>query len=167
VSVNIDGTRAEEAPVFFTTYIRAEPAPGERKVKGAGPGLSVQSHDHEDARREFARMCREHEWRLVLWDVEQGFRVAGQEGETADQGGDPLAAIRSVKTSPLILSFGSVQARSVSMKLDSRPVTPKCGPWFSKGIAANRAARYRSWLKLSRSRGGTSFGSAARLRGRL
>jgi len=38
VSVKIDGVSADQMPVFFTTYIRAEPAPGERKVKGPGPG---------------------------------------------------------------------------------------------------------------------------------
>ena len=38
-------------------------------------GLWVQSHEHEDALTEMAQMCRDQQWRLVVWDVNQGLTV--------------------------------------------------------------------------------------------
>jgi hypothetical protein len=60
--------------------------------------LWVQSFEHEDALREIAEMCREQNWRLATWDVEQGLQIPGQSnGQPTDAGGsDPLAAIRSI-----------------------------------------------------------------------
>ena len=59
-------------------------------------GLWIESHEHDDALREIAQLCREQNWRLATWDIEQGLRIPGQ-NNTADAGGsDPLAAIRSI-----------------------------------------------------------------------
>jgi len=59
-------------------------------------GLWVQSHEHNDALIEIAQMCREQNWKLATWDVEQGLQIPGTE-QPADAGGnDPLAAIRSI-----------------------------------------------------------------------
>ena len=60
--------------------------------------LWIQSFEHEDALREIAQMCREQNWRLVVWDIEQGLQIPGQaNGQPTDAGGsDPLAAIRSI-----------------------------------------------------------------------
>ena len=60
--------------------------------------LWVQSFEHEDALREIAQMCREQNWRLASWDIEQGLQLPGQaNGQPTDAGGsDPLAAIRSI-----------------------------------------------------------------------
>ena len=61
-------------------------------------GLWIESHEHDDALREIAQMCREQNWRLATWDIEQGLQIPGQNnGQSADAGGsDPLAAIRSI-----------------------------------------------------------------------
>jgi len=61
-------------------------------------GLWIQSHEHEDALAEIATLCRDENWRMATWDVDQGLRISGQSnGDTADAGAsDPLAAIRSV-----------------------------------------------------------------------
>ena len=61
-------------------------------------GLWIESHEHDDALREIARLCREQNWRLATWDIEQGLKIPGQNnGQSADAGGsDPLAAIRSI-----------------------------------------------------------------------
>jgi len=61
-------------------------------------GLWIESHEHDDALREIAQLCREQNWRLATWDIEQGLRIPGQNnGQSADAGGsDPLAAIRSI-----------------------------------------------------------------------
>jgi hypothetical protein len=61
-------------------------------------GLWVQSHEHEDALTEIARLCRDEGWRLAHWDIEQGLQVAGQSADAATEAGgsDPLAAIRAI-----------------------------------------------------------------------
>jgi len=61
-------------------------------------GLWIESHEHDDALREIAQLCREQKWRLATWDIEQGLRIPGQNnGQSADaRGSDPLAAIRSI-----------------------------------------------------------------------
>ena len=61
-------------------------------------GLWIESHEHDDALREIAQLCREQNWRLATWDIEQGLRIPGQNNDqSADAGGsDPLAAIRSI-----------------------------------------------------------------------
>ena len=65
-------------------------------VSACFSGLWVQSYEHEDALREIARMCRDHDWKLAAWDVAQGLQIPGSE-QSADAGGsDPLAAIRSI-----------------------------------------------------------------------
>lgn len=61
-------------------------------------GLWVQSHEHEDALTEIARLCRDEGWRLAHWDIEQGLQIAGQSADAATEAGgsDPLAAIRAI-----------------------------------------------------------------------
>ncbi len=61
-------------------------------------GIWIQSHEHSDALKEIAQMCRQENWRLAAWDVERGLQVtSGTNGQTTDASGtDPLAAIRSV-----------------------------------------------------------------------
>ena len=61
-------------------------------------GLWIECHEHDDALREIAQICREQNWRLAIWDIEQGLQIPGQaNGQSADAGGsDPLAAIRSI-----------------------------------------------------------------------
>jgi len=67
-------------------------------VSACFTGLWVQSHEHEDALAEIARMCRDQQWRLVVWDVNQGLTLnRQQDGVSVDTGtNDPLAAIRSL-----------------------------------------------------------------------
>jgi hypothetical protein len=61
-------------------------------------GLWIESHEHEDALAEIARLCHEEAWRLAVWDVNQGLRVIGQQAaQSLDAGSsDPLAAIRAL-----------------------------------------------------------------------
>jgi hypothetical protein len=57
-------------------------------------GLWVQSFERQDALEEIARLCRQENWRLAIWDVHQGLRMPDQ---AIDAGvSDPLAAIRSL-----------------------------------------------------------------------
>ncbi len=59
-------------------------------------GIWIESHEYQDAIGEIAGLCREENWRLVVWDVERGLQVPG--GDTPADGGasDPLAAIRAI-----------------------------------------------------------------------
>jgi hypothetical protein len=73
-------------------------------IAAAFTGLWVQSHEHLDALREIARLCRERHWSLAVWDVERGLQVAGRsegdQGESSNPtlhgAADPLAAIRAL-----------------------------------------------------------------------
>lgn len=60
-------------------------------------GLWVQSHEHDDALAEIARLCHDQSWRLAAWDVCRGLSVAGAgEGTATAVGSDPLAALRAL-----------------------------------------------------------------------
>ena len=65
-------------------------------VQACFTGIWIESHEHDDALLEMATLCREQEWQLMTWDVEQGLRLPGV-GPAADSSAtDPLAAIRSL-----------------------------------------------------------------------
>ena len=66
-----------------------------KHVRACFTGLWIESHEHEDALAEIGRLCREENWNLGVWDCDAGLRVSGQPAGTSD-GGDPLAAIRSI-----------------------------------------------------------------------
>jgi hypothetical protein len=66
-------------------------------VEACFTGLWIQSHEHEDALAEIARLCHERQWRLALWDIERGLQVPGEAAEDAASS-DPLAAIRAVNS---------------------------------------------------------------------
>ncbi|MBL8827132.1 MAG: AAA family ATPase, partial [Planctomycetaceae bacterium] len=65
-------------------------------VRACFTGIWIESHEHQDALTEIARLCRAENWRLVTWDIDQGLTSAGDGEPTAGQ--DPLAAIRSLST---------------------------------------------------------------------
>jgi hypothetical protein len=65
-------------------------------ISAAFTGLWITSHEHDDALAEIAKLCRDNNWRLAVWDIASGLQLPGQ-NTTADAGGsDPLAAIRSI-----------------------------------------------------------------------
>jgi len=61
-------------------------------------GLWIESHEHEDALVEMAKMCREQEWQMLTWDIDQGLCVSGQSSLDDESGSDPLAAIRALNS---------------------------------------------------------------------
>ena len=66
-------------------------------VSACFTGIWIESHEHDDAIADIARLCHDQQWRLAIWDVCQGLVVPGQDNESAEAGGsDPLAAIRAV-----------------------------------------------------------------------
>ena len=66
-------------------------------VQACFTAIWIESHEHDDALREIAQMCRDQDWKLATWDVDSGLQIPGAE-QPADAGGnDPLAAIRAVE----------------------------------------------------------------------
>lgn len=65
-------------------------------IRACFTGLWIESHEHEDALAEIARMCRAEDWRLAIWDIAQGLQLPGQAVSPDAGGSDPLAAIRSI-----------------------------------------------------------------------
>jgi len=59
-------------------------------------GLWVESHEHEDALTEISQLCRQENWRLATWSIDQGLKIAGQTAGVDSGTNDPLAAIRSL-----------------------------------------------------------------------
>ena len=59
-------------------------------------GLWIQSHEHDDALTEIAKLCRDQNWRLAVWDIASDLQIPGQNNPTDAGGSDPLAAIRSI-----------------------------------------------------------------------
>jgi hypothetical protein len=65
-------------------------------VQACFTGIWIESHEHDDALLEMAALCREHEWQLMTWDVEQGLKLPGTSQAVDGSATDPLAAIRSL-----------------------------------------------------------------------
>ena len=49
----------------------------EELVLAAFTGIWVQTHEPEDALLEIHELAQRHGWRLASWDIDQGFRLAG------------------------------------------------------------------------------------------
>jgi hypothetical protein len=65
-------------------------------VQACFTGIWIESHEHDDALLEMATLCREHEWQLMTWDVEQGLHLPGVAPAADSSATDPLTAIRSL-----------------------------------------------------------------------
>jgi len=65
-------------------------------VRACFTGIWIQSHEHEDALLEIARLCQEEGWSLASWDICRGMQVAGVAADTPAGGADPLAAINAL-----------------------------------------------------------------------
>ena len=84
-------------------------------VSACFTGLWIQSHEQDDAVTEIAQLCRDEDWRLAVWDIEQGLQIPGQNGEADAAGGDPLAAIRSIN------ALASADSSAVNTARRARP----------------------------------------------
>jgi len=66
-------------------------------IAAAFTGIYIQSHEHSDALREIAQLCRDEKWALATWDIDKGLSVAGNNGQAqAATATDPVAAIKSI-----------------------------------------------------------------------
>ena len=66
-------------------------------VRACFSAIWIESHEHDDAIAEIAGLCRECNWRLATWDIDQGIQFNGSTvGE--EQPSDPLSAIRAMRS---------------------------------------------------------------------
>jgi hypothetical protein len=67
-------------------------------VQACFTGIWIQSHEHDDALAEMARLAHREQWRLATWDIDRGLRLASDSARTGTEvgAGDPLAAIRAL-----------------------------------------------------------------------
>ncbi|MDM4015133.1 AAA family ATPase [Roseiconus lacunae] len=66
-------------------------------VRACFSAIWIESHEHDDAISEIAGLCRDQNWRLATWDIDQGIQLSGSTvGD--DQASDPLSAIRAMRS---------------------------------------------------------------------
>ena len=63
-------------------------------IRACFTGIWIQSHEHQDALLEITQLCRQHDWQLATWNIDQGMNLSGTEADSA--GSDPLAAIKAL-----------------------------------------------------------------------
>ena len=61
-------------------------------------GVWLLSHEPDEAEREITQLARNKKWKIAIWDVANGLRLASHSNSpTSDAGaGDPLAALRAL-----------------------------------------------------------------------
>ena len=57
-------------------------------------GIWVETYESQDAIEEITGMCRDEQWRLATWDIDQGLRISGS--DAVIEATDPLAAVRAL-----------------------------------------------------------------------
>lgn len=64
-------------------------------VQACFTGIWIESHEHQDALTEITKICREHSWRLAVWNIETGLTSPGQNSKPTNSANDPLSAVRA------------------------------------------------------------------------
>ena len=68
-------------------------------VRACFSGIWIESHEHEDALREIAKLCSDQKWALATWDIDRGLQLSSRKANAGDtSGSDPLAAIRALNS---------------------------------------------------------------------
>ena len=62
-------------------------------IAAAFPGIWVESHEHEEAIREIAALCKEQKWSMATWDIDTGLQSGAGAALAAP---DPLTAVRAL-----------------------------------------------------------------------
>ena len=62
-------------------------------IAAAFPGIWVESHEHTEAIREIAALCKEQSWSLATWDIDKGLQCGNNAALAAP---DPLTAVRAL-----------------------------------------------------------------------
>ena len=62
-------------------------------IAAAFPGMWIESHEHEEAIREIAALCKDQKWSLAIWDIDKGLQSGAGAALAAP---DPLTAVRAL-----------------------------------------------------------------------
>ena len=62
-------------------------------IAAAFPGIWIESHEHAEAIREIAGLCRDQKWSMAVWDIDRGLQSGAG---TALAATDPLTAVRAL-----------------------------------------------------------------------
>ena len=65
-------------------------------IHAAFTGIWVQTSEPDEAERDILKHARERRWRVAVWDVANGLRLADGDATTDSAAGDPLAALRAL-----------------------------------------------------------------------
>jgi hypothetical protein len=65
-------------------------------IHAACTGLWIHTQEADEAEREIREHSRQHGWKLAIWDIANGLRLAGVSSSTSPDAGDPLAALRAL-----------------------------------------------------------------------
>ena len=65
-------------------------------IRACFAGIWIESHEHDDAITEIARMCEQQNWLLATWDLDAGLSSPGSTNETSTGSTDPVAAVRAI-----------------------------------------------------------------------
>jgi hypothetical protein len=67
-------------------------------IHAAFSGLWVQSHETDEAEREIIRHARQQKWKVAVWDISNGLRLADnvEKANAYGTASDPLAALRAL-----------------------------------------------------------------------
>ncbi|HEY7328490.1 MAG TPA: AAA family ATPase [Gemmataceae bacterium] len=65
-------------------------------VHAACTGLWIQTQEADEAEREILQHASQQDWKLAIWDVTNGLRLAGASSPISTDTRDPLAALRAL-----------------------------------------------------------------------
>ena len=80
-------------------------------IRAAFSGLYVETHEPAEALRELADLCRQEQWTLATWDIDQGLSVLGCTNPMSAAATDPLAALRSLPALAVRVGRGQLDGR--------------------------------------------------------
>jgi len=63
-------------------------------IQACFTGIWLRSHEMTEAVSDLSHLCRDEQWQLMTWDIEQG--LASSSGVAVSEAVDPLAAIRAL-----------------------------------------------------------------------
>ena len=69
-------------------------------VRACFTGLWIESHEHDDAITEIAKLCHDEAWRLATWDIDSGLKLHGTDQAVNTGTNDPLAAVKALSAFP-------------------------------------------------------------------
>ena len=65
-------------------------------IHAACTGLWIHTQEADEAEREILQHARQQQWKVAVWDIASGLRLAGANNTAIPDASDPLAALRAL-----------------------------------------------------------------------